>query len=76
MARTKDPLARLELRQSVAVRQFADAADELEQVAEELHRHANQADDAANVAALRAANARTQAHDATRRAGKIRELLG
>lgn len=75
MAR-KDPLNRLSVRQDVAVRQFLDAADELDDVAVQLRIIASAEDHAAAVAQERSAEARLTADQATKRASRIRELLG
>jgi hypothetical protein len=76
MARTKDPILKLQLRHDVAVRQFFDAADELDEVAAELTEHAGAAEAVAATELARAAEARVHADAARRRAGRIRELLG
>jgi hypothetical protein len=72
----KDPLDKLALRHDVAVRQFADAADELELVADQLNGLAAVSDIEATQAAMRSGTARAQAHLARSRAKRIRELLG
>lgn len=74
MAR-KDVLDRLSTRHDVAVRDFLDVADELDDVARQLKEVAAVSDEEATRHALRAGTARSQAARANRRSDAIRSLL-
>lgn len=75
MAR-KDPLDLAFRRVTVATAAFSEAADDLLTEVAVLESIAAEADDAAEYHRLRAAQARTEASTASKRATRIRELLG